>query len=471
MTQRITIIGGGPGGYTAAFAAAKAGAKVTLVEAGRLGGTCLHNGCIPTKTIKASADALEGARRLAEFGIAGDCAAAPDMAAIRERKRRVTDVLCGGLEKTCAKLHIRVVKGMGQIINSGLVRAHLADRAVEEIPGDRIIIATGSKTLNLPALPVDHRRIITSDDALELDRVPDSLAVIGGGVIGAELAFIFNALGAKVTVVEGLDRVLPVPSIDAELSRLTLREMKKRGIACELASTALDAVVLDEGCVRVTLGPSPFVDVVPPAAQRERTLKADMVLVAVGRTPNTAGLGLSEAGVILDKRGWVKADDRMETSVPGVYAIGDILGPARIMLAHVAATEALAAVKNCLGGDERMDYGVVPAAVFASPELASVGLTEAQAQAQGLNAVCAQSNFRELGKAQAMGELAGLFKLVVDADTGRVLGAHIAGAHASDLIAEAALAMRLKATAADIASTIHAHPTLAEGLLETAHLL
>jgi len=470
MTQHITIIGGGPGGYTAAFAAAKAGAEVTLVEAIRLGGTCLNTGCIPTKTLKASAEALETARRLAEFGLAGACEVAPDMTAIRARKRRVTDILCGGLEKTCAKLKIQVVKGLGQIVRAGLVRVHQSDGTAVELPSDKIIIATGSQTLNLPTLPVDHTRIITSDDALELDHVPARMVIVGGGVIGTELAFIFRAFGAEVTVVEGLERILPVPSIDADLSKLVQREMKKHGIVCELASTAQKAEVFNHG-VRVTLGPSPFAKTVPPAAQKVRDLDADMVLVAVGRVPSTAGLTLDEAGVAVDKRGWIVVNDHLETSVPGIYAIGDILGPAKIMLAHVATTEALVAVKNCLGGAERMDYDVVPAAVFASPELASVGITEQQANERGLSVVCPQSAFRELGKAQAMGQLAGLFKLVVEAGTGRLLGAHIAGAHASDLIAEPTLGIRLKGTVADIARTIHAHPTLAEGLLETAQLL
>ncbi|MBI5518901.1 MAG: dihydrolipoyl dehydrogenase [Desulfovibrio sp.] len=470
MTQRITIIGGGPGGYTAAFAAAKAGVEVTLVEASRLGGTCLHTGCIPTKTLKASAEALENARRLPEFGIAGSCEPVPDMVAIRARKRKVTEILCDGLEKTCAKLKVRVVKGLGQVVNRELTRVHAPGGGTVDVPGDRVIIATGSRTLNLPSLPVDHARVLTSDDALELDHVPGRLLVVGGGVIGVELAFIFQALGSRVTVVEGQERVLPVPSIDEDLSRLVQREMKKHGIVFEPASTAIKAEPVDAD-VRVTLGPSPFVKEPPLAAQKERELEVDAVLVAVGRVPNTEGLGLQEAGVAVDHRGWIVADERMETSVPGIYAIGDVLGPARIMLAHVAETEARVAVANCLGAAERMDYGVVPAAVFVSPELACVGLTEAQARESGLDVICPQSAFRGLGKAQAMGELAGLFKLVVEADSGRVLGAHIAGAHASDLIAEAVLNMRFKGTAADIARAIHAHPTLSEGLQETARLL
>lgn len=228
---------------------------------------------------------------------------------------------------------------------------------------------------------------------------------------------------------------------------------------------------MTETGVQVTLGPSPFVKDLPASAQKESVVEADMVLVAVGRVPNTAGLGLAAAGVETDQRGWIKADDHLQTSVPDIYAVGDVLGPAKIMLAHVAATEGLVAARNCLGASEIMDYSIVPAAVFTSPEVATVGLTEAQARDKGYNVACPQSNFRELGKAQAMGELAGLFKLVVDADSGKLLGAHLAGAHVSDIIAEPTLAMQLGATAKDLANTIHAHPTLAEGILETAHLL
>lgn len=469
MSQRITIIGGGPGGYTAAFAAAKAGAQVTLIEADRMGGTCLNSGCIPTKTLKASAEALEMAHRLSEFGIAGGSEARPDMPAIIARKDKVAQVLRGGLEKTCAKLKITLLQGRGKVVSASLVRVHLADGSVQEVPGDKVILATGSQTLNIPSLPVDHKYIITSDDALELQTLPERLLIVGGGVIGSELAFIFQVLGSKVTVVEGLDRILPVPSIDADLSKLMQREMKKRGIGFELARTATKAQVIDHKVV-VTLGPSPFVQELPASAQKESVVEADMVLVAVGRVPNTAGLGLAEAGVETDQRGWIKVDDHLQTSIPGIYAVGDVLGPTKIMLAHVAATEGLIAVENCLGASKTMDYSVVPSAVFTFPEVATVGLTEAQARDKGYNVTCQQSLFRELGKAQAMGELPGLFKLIVDADTGKLLGAHLAGAHVSDIIAEPTLALELGATITDLANTIHAHPTLAEGIWETAHL-
>ena len=463
----ITIIGAGPGGYVAAFDAARRGAAVTLVEQADMGGTCLNSGCIPTKTIKASAEALETARRLAEFGVVPAEGVSPrfqaDMAAIVARKERVRKVLGGGLEKACASLKIRRVRGKAQLGPNRAVLVHTSE-GVEEIPGDAVIIATGSRTLDLPSLPVDHVRIISSDDALNLDHVPASMIVVGGGVIGCELAFIFRAFGSQVTVVEGLDRLLPIPSVDEDMSRLLQRESKKHGIRVELAKTVKSATVHGEK-VTCLLGPSPFVE---GASGPDSTLEADMVLVAVGRASNSDGLNLAEAGVETDARGWIRADHGMHTTAEGVYAIGDALGPARVMLAHVASAEGLCAVANCFGEQKVMDYSVIPAGIFTSPEIGTVGLAESEAFKQGLAVRSQVFQFRELGKAQAMGELPGMFKLVCETTTGRILGAHIAGAHATDLVAEAALAIQKGLTAADLAHTIHAHPTLAEGLYEAA---
>ena len=452
MPIRLTVIGGGPGGYTAAFAAARAGMSVTLVESGNLGGTCLNNGCIPTKTLKASADALELALRLSQFGITGQGAPAVDPAAVLARKEKVCATLRGGLEKACASLGVRLLKGRGRLVHAGLVEASTAEGPVS-VEGDRVILATGSGALELPGLPVDHTHILTSDDALALDRVPASIAIVGGGVIGCELAFIYQAFGSKVTVVEGQNRLLPLPSVDADMSALLQREMKKRRIGCELGRTLKD-VRVEGGMVRAMLGASPFIKEPTPAQMKE--------------TPITAGLGLAEAGVAVDGRGWIRADEHMRTSLPGVYAVGDALGPSRIMLAHVAAAEGLCAVRDCLGHDGRMDYSAVPSGIFTSPEIGCVGLAEAQASEAGRDVRTATFQMRELGKAQAMSELPGMFKIVSDGATGKVLGVHIAGAHATDLIAEAGLALRLGASVRDIASTIHAHPTLAEGLYEAA---
>ncbi len=467
MTQKISIIGGGPGGYTAAFEAAKAGAEVTLIESASMGGTCLIWGCIPTKSFKSSAEALETAHRLKEFGISGDCSASADMEAIVARKDKISHTLRGGLEKTCSKLKINLIYGKAQVINANLVRVQTNEGQEQEVSGDKVIIATGSSNQDLPCLPVDHKRIITSDHALKLDHVPESMLIVGGGVIGSELACIFQTFGSKVTIVEGLDRILPLPSVDRDMSKLMQRELKKRKISCELCRTAVSAEPTANG-ISVTLGPSPFLDQVPTSARNEKVVEAETVLVTVGRVPNTEGLGLEEARIKTDAKGWIEANEFCQTSQPGIYAIGDILGPGKVMLAHVAAMEGLVAARNCLGQEEVMDYNLIPSAVFTTPEVATVGLTEAQAKEQGYNIRCAQSQFRELGKAQAMGELSGVFKLIEDVDSGKLLGAHLAGAHVSDIIAEPSLAINLGASGRDIARTIHAHPTLAEGLFEAA---
>ncbi len=465
--KRITILGGGPGGYTAAFAAAGTGAAVTLVEPDGLGGTCLNGGCIPTKTLKASAEALETAHRLAEFGIAGMGDAVADMAKVVARKEKVRQVLAGGLEKTCANLKITLLRGKGKLTGGTTVGVALNDGGQTEVEGDTVIIATGSRAMDLPGLAVDHKHILSSDDALELTETPRRLLIVGGGVIGCEMAFIFRAFGAEVRIVEGLDRPLPLPAVDEEISRLILREAKKRGIVMDLGSTTAGVEQRADGTLAVTLAPSPFV--APESARKGRdVVEADAVLVTVGRAPNSQDLGLAEAGVQTDARGWISVNERMETTAKNIYAVGDVLGPAKIMLAHVAAVEGLCAVANCLGRKETMDYRVVPSGIFTSPEIGCVGLSEAQAKAQGHAIKTAIFQVRALGKAQAMGEAAGLCKLICEQGTGKLLGAHLAGAHASDLVAEAALALRLNATAEDLATTIHAHPTLAEGVYEAA---
>ena len=464
----ITIIGSGPGGHIAAFEAARRGAEVTLIEKTDVGGTCLNTGCIPTKTLKSSAEALETASKLAQFGIAAEAGEEKvsfkaEMSAVVARKERVRKVLSGGLEKTCTSLNVRLVRGAAELASNKKVLVH-TEEGTEEITSDKIILATGSSTLDLPSLPVDHKHIINSDDALNLDHVPNRMVIVGGGVIGCELAFIYRAFGAQVTIVEGLDRLLPIPSVDVDMSRLLQREAKKHRIKVELAKTVKSATVVD-GKASCVLGPSPFVE---GATGEDTTIESDVVLVAVGRTPNIDGLNLEAAGVEADNRGWIKVDDNMRTTAEDIYAIGDALGPARVMLAHVASTEGLCAVANCLGEDKTMDYNVIPAGIFTSPEIGTVGLSEAEATSKGFDVRSQVFQFRELGKAQAMGELPGMFKVICEKESGKLLGVHIAGAHATDLIAEAALAIEKGLGAADLAHTIHAHPTLAEGLYEAA---
>ncbi len=462
MSQRLTVIGGGPGGYTAAFAAARAGLQVTLIEREALGGTCLNWGCIPTKTLKASADALELALRLSEFGVVGSGTPTIDAVAVRTRKDKVCDVLRGGLEKTCTKLGIRLLRGQATLVNTKNTQVN-----EEHIEHDVLIVATGSSVLSLPTLPFDHKHIISSDDALNLESIPASVVIVGGGVIGCEMAFIYHAFGAKVTLIEGQNDILPLPSVDADMRALLRKEMKKRRIVCETGRTLKD-VVVENGVVRGVIGVSPFIEKPTAAQSKETPFEAEKVLVTVGRVPNTKDMGLNENGVVLDTRGWIVVNDTMQTAIENIYAIGDVLGPAKVMLAHVAAMEGLCAVKNICGTTTPMDYKAVPSGIFTSPEIGCVGLSEAQAVEAGYSVRIATMNVRELGKAQAMGELPGLFKIVAEAEKGTVLGVHIAGAHATDLVAEATLAIQLGATIDDLINTIHAHPTLAEGLFETA---
>lgn len=465
----LTIIGGGPGGYTAAFAAARAGWKVTLVERQHMGGTCLNRGCIPTKTIKASAEALELAHRLAEYGITGQSELAVDMAAVLARKDRVRATLQEGLRKGCAKHGVTLLSGSGRVLDAHRVEVTDAEGATTLVHGDAVLLATGSRVLELPGLTFDGTHILSSDDMLDCPRVPERLLVVGGGVMGCELAFIYRAFGAKVTLVEGQDRLLPIPGVDNDVSALLQREMKKSRIACELNRTLTD-VRVEDGVVRGTLAPSPFLKDPTPAQQKTAPVEADMVLVTVGRCAETRGLGLEEAGVATDARGWVTVDEHLQTSVPGIYAIGDLLGPKHIMLAHVAAVEGLHVVETLLGKGKPMDYSIVPSGIFTSPEVGCVGLSEAQARAAGHDVRTSTFQMRELGKAQATGELPGFFKIVADA-AGKVLGVHIAGAHATDMVAEAGLCLHMGGTVRDIADTIHAHPTLAEGLYEAAYTL
>ena len=464
--MRITIIGGGPGGYTAAFHAASMGCEVTLVEASALGGTCLNRGCIPTKTLRATADALTLAGHLADFGVTGAGTPGLDLDAVRKRKDSVIAILKGGLEKTCAALKVALVRGTATVVNASTVNVQTAE-GPQSVAGDAVIIATGSSILELPGLAFDHTHICSSDDALDLTHIPNRLVIVGGGVIGCELAGIYRAFGSSVTIVEGQERLLPMPSVDQDVSALLAREMRKLKVKMLTGKTLRD-VRVENGTVHATVAPSPFVANAPAG---EEAMEADMVLVTVGRCPSVEGLGLAAAGIAQDKRGWIVVNDRLETSVPGIYAIGDIIGPSRVMLAHVAAMEGLCVVDSLCGKARTMRYDAVPSAIFTAPEIGEVGLSEQQAKDAGHNVVCHTTQMRELGKAHAMNELPGFFKIVADADSGKVLGVHIVGAHASDMIAEAALAVTTGATVADMAHTIHAHPTLAEGLFEAAHTL
>jgi dihydrolipoamide dehydrogenase len=465
MALKVTVIGAGPGGYVAALRAAQLGAEVTVIEQDNVGGTCLNWGCIPSKVMITAAEMLEKFHQAEDFGLRLEGKVVPDMQRLMARKEKVIRDQSQGIIDLLKHNKIRYVSGKGAIERQGLVVVGLEDGKTIEVPWDKLIVATGTKPLGLPAFPFDGERILSSNDALCLQEVPESMVILGGGVIGCEFAFLLAALGSQVTLVEAMDRVLPLPSLDEDCSKVIQREMKKRKIKC-MVKRAAEKVEWSGDKLRVSIRTSPFAP--EPKEKSPLSLEVDKVLVCVGRQPNTFNIGLEKLRVNLDPAGWIITDDRMQTNLSGVYAIGDVLGPSKVMLAHVASSEGLVAAENAGGGNRAMDYSVVPGAIFTMPEVASVGLSEVQAKAQGLPVRTDSVLFRNLGKAQVIGEIAGEAKIVSDAETGRILGVHIVGPHATDLIAEGALALKLGATVKELAETVHAHPTLAEIMQEAS---
>lgn len=446
----LAVIGGGPGGYVAAARAAQLGASVALVEARELGGTCLNRGCIPTKALLRNVEVYELAKGGKEFGLLVESVAF-DWLKMQARKERVVKQLRAGVEMIMKSNGIQVINGKGSLQAADRISVATADGEVTVAAG-KVVIATGSVPSRVPLPGADGAGVITSDQVLELDHVPASLAVIGGGAIGLEFAHIFSALGSRVTVIEMLPHILPAEDeeVAAELTRL----FKKRGIGV-LAPARVEGI---------SDGPAGKLVQVSTEAGSQ-AVEAELVLMAVGRTPYLEGLGAESLGIAVERRAIV-ANERMETSVPGVYAIGDAVGG--MLLAHVASAEGKVAVANALGHEARMSYRAIPACLYTAPEVASVGLSEAKAAEMGINCTVARTNFRAIGKAVALGERDGFAKLVAEAGTGRLIGCQIIGPHATDLVAEAALAIEQGLPATVVAETVHAHPTLAESLMEAA---
>jgi dihydrolipoamide dehydrogenase len=465
---KIAILGAGPGGYVAAIRAAQLGADVALIEEENVGGTCLNWGCIPSKVLITTADLLEKMRKADAFGIAVEGNVRPNMPRLMQRKNKVIQEQSKGILDLLKHHRIRYVKGTGHIKGRGLAAVRLQEGPELEVPWDKLILATGTKPAPLPGIPFDGKRILSSNHALDLQEVPESILIVGGGVIGCEFAFLLSALGSKVNVVEALSRLLPLPSVDESCSKVLHREMKKRKINFMVSHT-LEGLSEEGGTLRVTVAPSSFPGSPAQSSDKSIFVMVDKILVCIGRTPNSATLeGFDLLGVKTDEKGWVVTNQRMETSASDVYAIGDLLGPSRIMLAHVASAEGAVAAENAMGGARDMDYRTVPSAIFTSPEIANVGLTQAQALEQGHEVRSDTVLFRSLGKAQVIGEIGGEAKIVSESVSGRILGVHLIGPHATDLIAEATLAVRMRATVQDLANTIHAHPTLAEIMVETS---
>lgn len=448
--MKIAVLGGGPGGYVAALKAAQLGAQVIVVESSEVGGTCLNWGCIPTKALLASAEALHKARNLSDYGIELNGSVTPNLSLIMERKNKVVSTQVKGIRALFKSWGVELIEGRGRLTGPTSIEVEKKDGSTATIAADKIIIATGSRPAELPAFKFDGKNILSSNEALTITDIPKSMLIIGAGVIGCEFACIYNELGAEVTMIEMMPRA--VSTEDEEISELLAKELKKKKIK----------LLTGVGVTKVEKMPDGMHAHLPDGKE----IAAEKILVSIGRALNSDNIGLESVGINRGKRGEIIVDNRMETNIKGVYAAGDVIG--RIMLAHVASTEGIVAAENICGRDTTMDYSVVPAAIFTSPEIGSVGLRENQAADKGIKTRIGRFQFRALGKAHAMGEISGFVKIIADAGTDKILGVHIIGPHASDLVHEAAVAMKAGLTARDIAATIHAHPTLSEGLLEAS---
>ncbi len=451
MGAKLTIIGAGPGGYVAAVRAAQLGAEVTVIEDREVGGACLNRGCIPTKTIIASTETLHRLRRAEEYGLLLPEGVRFDLERIRSRKDAVVAAQVRGIRELFKSWRVRLIEGRGSLLAGDAVRAVQPDGTTMDVRSDRIIIATGSRPASLPGIAFDGSVVLSSDDAVLLKRVPASILIIGAGAIGCEFAFIYRTLGAEVTIVETAGRVLP--SEDEEIAAVIARELKKEKIPVITGSSVSSLEVPQQG---------PAVARLPGG----KDIRAEQVLVSVGRVMNSGNLGLDAAGVATGRRGEITVNERMETSVQGIYAVGDVTG--RMLLAHVASHQGLVAAENALGGSAVMRYDAVPSAVFTRPEVGSVGLRQHEAAERGIPVRTGSFLYRGLGKAHAAGEIAGMAKVIADAATDRVLGVHIVGAHASELVHEGVLAIAAGLTSAQLSGMVHAHPTLSETLMEAA---
>jgi dihydrolipoamide dehydrogenase len=447
----VIVIGGGPGGYVCAIRAAQLGLRTACVEkSATLGGTCLNIGCIPSKALLQSSENYEEARHaFAEHGVLVD-GVRLDLDRMMARKGEVVGANVKGVEFLFRKNKVAWLKGEGRIAGPGRVEVSGTSYDTKSI-----VIATGSESLTLPGVEVDEEEIVTSTGALELDEVPGHLAVIGGGYIGLELGSVWRRLGAEVTVIEYLDRL--VPGMDSEVAKQFERTLGRQGIKFRLGTKVVAARRGNEG-VTLTLEPA-------KGGQPEE-MRADVVLVAIGRRPYTDGLDLAEAGIALDERGRVKVDAHYATSVLGIYAIGDVIaGP---MLAHKAEEEGVACAERIAGQAGHVNYDVIPGVVYTWPEVASLGQTEDALKQQGAAYRVGKFPFTANGRARAMGSTDGFVKILADKDTDRILGAHIIGPDAGTLIAELATAMEFGASSEDVARICHAHPTLSEAVKEAA---
>lgn len=448
-TYDVGIIGGGPGGYVAAIKAAQLDGTVCLIEKGEWGGTCLNRGCIPTKTLFAVANLATQIQDASAFGVHVSGEATIDYTQVLTHKTSVIQQLEGGIAKLLKANGVDVLKGTAQLTDRNTIVVNKSDGTTEQVHAKNVIIATGSEPAEPPIFEIDEEQVLTTTGILNLTELPESLLIVGGGVSGCEFASIFNALGCRVTILELLPTILATE--DIQVIRHIQLFMKRKGITIHTGAKLTHVKKSDEQVTAVL--------------ESGEELTAQKMLVSIGRRYNTERIGLEKVGVRTEG-GKIVVDAQMRTNVQGIYSVGDVAS--RYLLAHVASAEGKVAAQNCLGDSIEMDYQVIPWCVFTLPEIGHAGMTEKEATAEGYEVKIGRFPYAASGKALGLRETDGFVKTVADADSGDILGVHIVGAHASTLIHEAAVALRLGATAKDIAHTVHAHPTLSEMIMESA---
>lgn len=455
MSTDLIVIGAGPGGYVAAIRAAQLGMKVVIVEKDTCGGTCLNYGCIPTKALYKNAQVVNYMEHSKEFGIQiGGYKL--DMEQVQARKNKIVKTLTGGVEFLLKSNKITIEKGTAKIIKAGLVAVTAKDGTVKKLEGKRILIASGSKSSRLPIEGMELEGVITSKEALDMKAVPKEIVIIGGGVIGIEFAGIYQSFGAKVTVVEFMPHI--IPNVDVEITGRLKALLEKRGIKIMTGSKV-------EKIEKKGTGLSVQVDM----GGKKQALSCNEVLVSTGREMDVEGLNLDALGIRYDRKG-IKVDADYQTNISGIYAIGDVTG--RVMLAHVASEEGKVAVERMAGEKSEVDYNLIPNSIFTFPDVSSIGLSEEQAKEQGIDYVTSKYQFSGNGKALTMNDAEGMVKVIASRDLSKILGVHIIGPNASDLIAEAAIAMNGMFTVEEAADVMHGHPTLSEAFDEAvANLL
>ena len=448
-TYDVGIIGGGPGGYVAAIKAAQLGGKVCLIEKGAWGGTCLNRGCIPTKTLFAVANLATQVQEAPDFGVHISGEATIDYPQVLTHKNAVIEQLTGGIAQLLRANKVDTFNGTATLTDRNTISVSKSDGTTEQLQAKNVVIATGSEPAEPPVFEIDENQVLTTTGVLNLTELPESLLIVGGGVSGCEFASIFNALGCQVTVLELLPTILATE--DVQVIRHIQLFMKRKGITIHTGAKLTHVKKSDTGVTAVL--------------ESGEEITAEKMLVSIGRRYNTEGIGLEKVGVRTED-GKIVVDPRMQTNIPGIYAVGDVAS--RYLLAHVASAEGKVAAQNCLGTPVTMDYQVIPWCVFTLPEIGHVGMTEKEATDEGYEVKIGRFPYAANGKALGLRETDGFVKTVSDADSGDILGVHIVGAQASTLIHEAAVGVRLGASAADIAHTVHAHPTLSEMVMESA---